>query len=218
MEPASAFGPTVEVVVDPDVRSEGWLSRVPVGTRVAVTGALGRPFTLPRQAVPVLMVGVGADVSPLLELTERLRKRGSAVSLLLGADDEQHLFAAREARRLARHLHIRTYDGSVGERGSVASALQGVMAASRAAVVYAAGSPDLCRQVVAVAADLDVTSQVALRTHLPCGTGLCHGCVVPVTGSDGGTREVRACVEGPVLPGHRVDWAGLCGIPGEDGS
>lgn len=213
VEPASAFGPTVELVVDPAVGRTAWLSRLPVGTPVAVTGALGRPFSLPKQAVPTLLVGEGDAISPLLALAERLRERGCTVTLLLGAEDEQHLLSAREARRLARELHVVTRDGSVGRRAAVADVLEPLVTSSGAAVVYAAGTPEQCRRVAEVASAADVPSQVALQVPLPCGTGLCHGCVVPVTVPEG-TRQVRACVEGPVLPGHRVDWPVLVGLAG----
>ena len=41
---------------------------------------------------------------------------------------------------------------------------------------------------------------------MPCGTGLCQGCAVPVVGEDGVARMVRACVDGPVFRGDRVRW------------
>lgn len=219
--PASAFGPTVEVVVDPTDASSAWLPELPVGAPVAVTGALGRPFSLPRQPVPTLLVGEGDAVPPLLALAERLRERSCPVTLVAGAADEQHLYAHREARRLVRHLHVRTLDGSVGDRGSVVDGLDALVAGIDAAVLYAAGSPQQCRPVAEAASRAGLPSQVALRLPLACGTGLCHGCSVPVApqDDDGAGRRVRACTEGPVLPGDRVDWAALCasgetGVPG----
>lgn len=206
VEPASAFGPTVEVVVDPREPGSAWLPRLPTGSPVDVTGALGRPFSLPKHPVRTLLVGEGAAVSPLLGLAERLRERGCTLTLLVGAPDEQHLLAAREARRLVRELHVRTLDGSVGQRGTVADALPSLLVSSGAEAVYTAGTPDSCRTVAEAAAEADVPSQTALEVPWPCGTGLCQGCVVPVRGGDGLGRLVRACVEGPVLPGHRVDW------------
>jgi dihydroorotate dehydrogenase electron transfer subunit len=44
---------------------------------------------------------------------------------------------------------------------------------------------------------------------MACGTGLCQGCPVPVVGEDGVARRVRACLDGPVIRGDRVHWAGL---------
>ncbi len=39
------------------------------------------------------------------------------------------------------------------------------------------------------------------------------GCVLPVTGTDGITRIVRACVDGPVFRGDLVRWDDMGTIP-----
>jgi dihydroorotate dehydrogenase electron transfer subunit len=49
-------------------------------------------------------------------------------------------------------------------------------------------------------------AQVAVEESMACGIGVCMTCVLPVTGSDGATRMVRSCVEGPVFRGDRVRW------------
>nr|WP_278249475.1 hypothetical protein [Nocardioides sp. IC4_145] len=51
---------------------------------------------------------------------------------------------------------------------------------------------------------------------MTCGTGLCHGCPLPVVGEDGVARVVRACTEGPVVRGDRVRWAELAGAQPEE--
>lgn len=209
VDPASAFGPTIEVVVDPGSPSGAWFADLAVGTRIALTGPLGRPFTLPRQPVAALLVGEGHAVAPLLALAERLRARECPVTLLVGARDEKHLLAVREARRLVRQVVVVTEDGSVGHRGVVADHVGSLLASSSAGVLYTAGRPDAVRAVASIAASSDVPSQVALEVPMPCGTGLCHGCVVAVVGDDAVPRQVRACTEGPVLPGHRIDWEAL---------
>jgi dihydroorotate dehydrogenase electron transfer subunit len=48
---------------------------------------------------------------------------------------------------------------------------------------------------------------------MTCGTGLCMGCVLPAIGTDGITRMVRACVEGPVFRGDLVRWDDVGTIP-----
>jgi dihydroorotate dehydrogenase electron transfer subunit len=48
---------------------------------------------------------------------------------------------------------------------------------------------------------------------MPCGTGVCQACVLPVVGEDGETRMVRACTEGPVFRGDRVRWRDLGTVP-----
>nr|MBA2464715.1 dihydroorotate dehydrogenase electron transfer subunit [Nocardioidaceae bacterium] len=56
-------------------------------------------------------------------------------------------------------------------------------------------------------------SQTLLDVEMPCGTGLCQACVVPVVGEDGVTRMVRACFDGPVFRGDRVRWTDLGAVP-----
>ena len=48
---------------------------------------------------------------------------------------------------------------------------------------------------------------------MACGTGVCMGCVLPVAGTDGITRIVRACVDGPVFRGDLVRWDDMGTIP-----
>lgn len=204
-----AFGPTLDVVVSPDGTGTRWLADQPVGTRFAVTGPLGRPFALPKEPVSCLLVGEGYAAAPLFPLAERLRERGCTVSLVVSAPDESRLLSALEARRSVRSVSVVTGDGSVGLRGPVAEHITDLLKRSDADVVYAAGPAPVLRAVAAAAEKAGAWSQVALETDTPCGTGLCHGCPLPVMGEDGVARVVRGCTEGPVVRGDRVRWEAL---------
>ena len=206
---SSAFGPTLDVVLE--VRGEGtrWLAAQPVGARVAITGPLGRAFALPKEPVSCLLVGEGYAAAPLFPLAERLRERGCAVSLVVSAPDESRLLSALEARRSARSVTVLTADGSVGQRGTVADHVEELVRRSDADVVYAAGPTPVLRAAASAAERAGAWSQVAVETAVPCGTGLCHGCPLPVVGEDGVERVVRACAEGPVIRGDRVRWDAL---------
>lgn len=204
-----AHGPTIDVVVEPRGVGTRWLAGRPVGSRLAVTGPLGRPFSLPVEPVPCLLVGEGYAAAPMFGLAERLRERECAVTLLVGGSDEQHLLSALEARRLASTVLVVTDDGSVGARGSVADRLEQALDSSDAAVVYGAGRTTTLEQVAAAAARRGLRSQVAPERPMPCGTGLCQACVLPVTTPAGEDRTVRSCVEGPALRGDLVRWGDL---------
>jgi dihydroorotate dehydrogenase electron transfer subunit len=206
---SGAFGPTLDVVVEPRGAGTRWLAEAPVGARVPLTGPLGRPFALPKEPVSCLLVGEGYSVAPLFPLAERLRERGCPVSLVVAASDEAHLLSALEARRSVRAVTVLTADGSVGRRGTVPGAAAELVGRSDADVVYAAGSAPVLRAVAAAAETAGAWSQVALEVDTPCGTGLCHGCPLPVLGEDGVARVVRGCTEGPVVRGDRVRWAEL---------
>ena len=48
---------------------------------------------------------------------------------------------------------------------------------------------------------------------MACGIGVCMTCVLPVVGTDGITRMVRSCTDGPVFRGERVRWDDVGTIP-----
>ena len=206
---SSAFGPTIDVVVEVRGSGSAWLADQPVGTRIAVTGPLGRSFALPKDAVSCLLVGEGYAAAPLFPLAERLRERGCSVTLVVSAPDEAHLLSALEARRSARAVTVVTADGSVGLRGSVEDHVGALVERSGADVVYAAGPSSVLRAVARAAGTTGAWSQVAVEVLSPCGTGLCHGCPLPMVDESGADRVVRACTEGPVVRGDRVRWEAL---------
>lgn len=209
-------GGTVELVVTAADEATRWLVTAPAGTRVGVLGPLGRPFALPKEAVTCVLVGEAALSAPLFSLAERLRDRDCAVHMLLGAPDEAHLFGVLEARRTARGLTVTTEDGSVGIAGTPTDVLPDLLTRTGAEVVYAAARVGTLHAVARVAEQHGAWCQAMLSpldVPLPCGTGLCHGCPLPVVGEDGVTRIVRACTEGPVVRGDRVRWADLGTVP-----
>ena len=213
VRPTGAYGGTVEVVLAGDPSST-WLAGVAAGTAIPVTGPLGRPFALPKEPVTCVLAGEGAAAAPLFPLAERLRERGCAVHMLLGGATERHLYGALEARRATRGVTVVTGDGSVGIAGTVSDALPDLIARTDADVVYAAGSNSTLHAVALAAERHGAWSQTMLTdVPMPCGTGLCHACVVPLVGEDGVTRMARACVDGPVVRGDRVRWAELGTVP-----
>ena len=216
VRPTGAYGGTVDVVLSATDPGSSWLAAAPAGTSLPVTGPLGRPFALPKEAVTCVLAGDGAAAAPLFPLAERLRERGCAVHMLLGGATEAHLYGALEARRATRGVTVATRDGSVGIAGTMADVLPDLLTRTQADVVYAAAGSATLHAVALAAERHGAWSQTMLTdVPMPCGTGLCHGCVVPLVGEDGVTRLARACVEGPVVRGDRVRWADLGTVPGE---
>jgi dihydroorotate dehydrogenase electron transfer subunit len=216
VRPTGAYGGTVEVVLAAGDPAAAWLARTHQGTSSPVTGPLGRPFALPKEPVTCVLAGEGVAAAPLFPLAERLRERGCAVHMLLGAASEQHLYGALEARRATRGVTVATRDGSVGIAGTVADVLPDLLDRTGADVVYAAGGTGTLHAVALAAERHGAWSQTMLTAvPMPCGTGLCQACAVPLVGEDGVTRMARACVEGPVVRGDRVRWAELGTVPEE---
>lgn len=209
------FGSAVEIVVEPTGPGSRWVAELPVGARLPVTGPLGRPFSLPRDPVSCVLVGEEVAAACLYPLALRLKERGCAVTMLLGARSESHLLAALEARRTARSVTVVTADGSVGRKGPAddlfGAALPEVLERAAADVVYAAATTPSLARVARAAEHHGAWCQTALTQPGVCGTGLCQGCAVPVAGEDGLVRSARACADGPVFRGDRVRWDELAG-------
>jgi bifunctional N-acetylglucosamine-1-phosphate-uridyltransferase/glucosamine-1-phosphate-acetyltransferase GlmU-like protein len=69
--------------------------------------------------------------------------------------------------------------------------------------------------VAAVAAETGAHSQCAVEESMACGIGVCMTCVLPVRGSDGVTRMVRSCTDGPVFRGSDVRWSDVGTVPAD---
>lgn len=217
VSPSGTYGGTVDVVISAVGAGTKWLSTLRAHDEVDIVGPLGRPFPLPTEPVPCVLVGGGYGSAPLFWLAEALRERGCRVEMVLGAATEPKLFGVLEARRYADGVTVTTDDGSAGQRGWVSDVLPSVIQRTGAAVVYGCGPMAMLKSITDIATAEGAVAQVAVEESMACGVGVCMTCVMPVTGADGATRMVRSCVEGPVFRGDRVRWDafsdGLCRVP-----
>ncbi len=206
-------GGTVEFVFAANGPGTRWLAERRARDVLDVTGPLGRPFPVPRDRVSCLLVGGGYGSAPLFALAGKLRDRGCTVDFLLGAASGDRVFGALTARRTGRIATITTEDGSLGSRGVVTGMLGQMIHDGRTDVIYACGPMPMLRQVTLLARRYDLPVQAAVEEAMACGIGVCMTCVLPVVGTDGITRMVRSCVDGPVFRGEQVRWDDVGTIP-----
>ncbi|HLI40480.1 MAG TPA: dihydroorotate dehydrogenase electron transfer subunit [Streptosporangiaceae bacterium] len=206
-------GGTVEFVFEARGPGTRWLAALRARDALDAVGPLGRPFPMPRDPSSCLLVGVGYGSAPLLALAARLRDRGCPVDFLLGGSSADRVFGALTARRTGRSVTVATSDGSFGARGAVTDLLEQVVHEARTEVIYACAPVPALRALSALAAKYDIPVQASVDVAMACGTGVCMGCVLPVTGTDGITRIVRSCVDGPVFRGDLVRWDDIGTIP-----
>jgi dihydroorotate dehydrogenase electron transfer subunit len=62
----------------------------------------------------------------------------------------------------------------------------------------------MLRAVSALALQAGAPCQLALESQMPCGIGVCLGCVVACPGDAEGPLYRRVCTEGPVFGAHEV--------------
>jgi dihydroorotate dehydrogenase electron transfer subunit len=208
-------GGTVEVVIAVHGPGTAWLAERRAGDHVNTIGPLGKPFALPREPVACVLVGGGYGAAPLASLAEGLRARGCAVHTVLGAATTDRLFGVLEAKRISDSLEVTTDDGSAGRQGIVSDVLPDVLARTGSDVVYACGPMGMLAAVATIARAHGAHSQCAVEETMACGIGVCMTCVLPIVGTDGVTRMVRSCVEGPVFRGDAVRWADVGTVPAD---
>ena len=206
-------GGTVEFVFDASGPGTRWLAGLRARDVLDAVGPLGRPFPLPKDPSSCLLLGVGYGSAPLFALAARLKERGCSIDYLLGAPSADRVFGALTARRNGRSATVATSDGSFGARGAVTVLLEQIIREARTDVVYASAPVPVLREVTAIASRYAIPVQASVDVPMACGTGVCMGCVLPVTGNDGITRIVRSCVDGPIFRGDLVRWDDMNTIP-----
>jgi dihydroorotate dehydrogenase electron transfer subunit len=207
----SQHGPwagTIEVVFDVVGPGTKWLSERVKHDVVDVVGPLGKSFPIPVQPVNCLLVGGGYGAAPLLYLAQVLQQKGFRTDIILGAKSQDRIFNAIEAKRLSATAQFTTEDGTLGTKGRVTDVMDRVMDQARTGVVYGCGPMPMLAAVAHVARRRKIPVQVAVEEAMACGVGVCWTCVLPYAKKDG-VHNLRACVDGPVFNGARIDWQQL---------
>ncbi|SDO71241.1 dihydroorotate oxidase B, electron transfer subunit [Klenkia soli] len=199
------------VVVSARAAGSTWLAGLRPGDEVDVVGPLGRPFPLPPEGTPTLLVGGGYGAAALVGLGGLLRSRGHEVAAVVGAGDAARLCSVDDLAAVAAPFVVTTDDGSAGRPGRVTGPVADLV--SGAGAVYACGPMPMLAAVAKLATDRGVPSWVAVEESMACGVGVCMTCVLPVVGADGRSRFARSCVEGPVFAGDRVRFADVGTLP-----
>ncbi len=188
-----------------------YLARQQVGMSLRVLGPLGRGFRLPRRARrarcrPVLVSGgVGIAIFPFL--ADALARSGLRPRLLFGARSRRDLVGLSYFRARRIPIALATEDGSLGHKGYVTRLLDPILAEDNGGLpleLYVCGPTPMMRAVAEMARGAGVACQLALEAHMPCGIGVCLGCVVrPGVGHEESPYR-RVCTEGPVFEASEV--------------
>lgn len=203
-------------------RGTAWLERLTPDQTVDVTGPIGHGFDLPDDNDPIVLMGGGVGIPPLLFLARRLHEAGRTdVTVIFGATSENLLplrladappadGTASQCVALpgdARYSTvITTDDGSCGLRGVVTDALR-IWSSTRTAedlksgVVCACGPDAMLRAAADATREIGLKCQLCIERHMGCGLGTCLSCVVRVADDSRptGWRWALACSEGPVF-------------------
>ncbi len=185
----------------------GMARKIP-GDTLDIVGPLGGEIFKPddRPGATHIMVGGGYGVPPLVFLTRELQATTDRDNLffIIGARRKDLLLCQAELTAAGVNAQAATEDGSHGTHGRVTDALEPALRerSGRPVTVYCCGPTPMMRAVGDLCQSLGVPCQISVEVSMPCGIGVCMGCVLDL--ADG--RRVRCCVDGPVFESSEVKW------------
>jgi dihydroorotate dehydrogenase electron transfer subunit len=197
---ASSSDHRIEVLLKVFGRGSALLAKLRKGDRVNLLGPLGVPFTLPQKRETAIMVAGGIGVPPLLFLAHEMIRRGydpKKIEFFYGGRTSTDIIERARIKKLGVHFKTITENGSIGEPGLVTQHVETRLTATGndKLRLYACGPEGMLKATNELGLKYGVPGQLSIETPMPCGIGVCLGCVVPLTA--GGFA--RACCDGPVF-------------------
>lgn len=197
----------ITIVVQIVGKSTLLLSHQNIGDELLdVVGPLGNRIHISQYEYPIVLIGGGVGIAPCYVQAKELKEAGNRIISILGARTKDLIFWRDKMTSVSEKLIICTNDGSEGIKGFVTKPLRDIISKDKISLVIAIGPMIMMKNVAELTSGIEglpqVKTFVSLNTIMIDGTGLCGGC--RFLGKDG---EIHfACVEGPDVDGHIVDF------------
>lgn len=170
------------------------MSGLAVGEELDVLTGLGNGYDLSVSGDRPLLVGGGVGVPPLYKLCKELTAQGKRPTVVLGFNTAREAFYESEFIKLGADTRVTTVDGTLGLKGFVTDAMNGL----DYTYFYACGPKAMFAALEKVAV---TDGEYSLEERMACGFGACLGCSVPMR--DG---MKRVCKDGPVFKRSEILW------------
>jgi ferredoxin--NADP+ reductase len=171
-----------------------------------VVGPLGNRIHIKKYDNPIVVIGGGVGIAPCYPQAKELQQAGNKIISILGARTKDLIFWRERMADVSDKVIICTNDGTEGIEGFVTKPLRDLICKEKISLVIAIGPMIMMKNVAELTSGIEdlprVQTFVSLNTIMIDGTGMCGGCRFPA--KDG---EIHfACVEGPDVDGHIVDF------------
>jgi glutamate synthase (NADPH/NADH) small chain len=191
-------------------------------TLAGVAGPLGLPSRMPttEPGHTVVFCAGGLGLPPVYPIVREHLRRGNHVTLIAGFRSADLLFWVGPGERVDAlqaqypgRLDVRyaSNDGSFGVQGFVTVPLADLLDEHRAGTglvvdeITAIGPPLMMRSVADLSRDYGVPTVASVNSIMVDATGMCGACMVPMV-EDGKLVRRHACIDGPELDAHAIDW------------
>lgn len=176
------------------------------GELLDVVGPLGNEIQIKKYENPIVIIGGGVGIAPCYPQAKAFKEAGNSIISILGARTSDLIFWQDKMAALSDKLIITTNDGSEGLKGFVTVPLKDILAEEKISLVIAIGPLIMMKNVALMTSGIEglpkIKTLVSLNTIMVDGTGMCGGCRFA---SKNGEIHF-ACVEGPDVDGHMVDF------------
>ncbi|MBI4754235.1 MAG: sulfide/dihydroorotate dehydrogenase-like FAD/NAD-binding protein [Betaproteobacteria bacterium] len=214
---------TICLVVQAMGTSSIAINKMEVGEAFSgIAGPLGLPSALHRYEghQTVVFTAGGVGLPPVYPIMREHLRLGNHVTLIAGFRNADLLFWVKENERVARlqvefpellEVIYTSNDGSFGIKGFVTTPLETLLRHNqegkgrKIAEVVTIGPPLMMRAVSDLTRPYGVKTVASLNSIMVDATGMCGACMVPVN-LDGRMVRKHACVDGPEIDGHIIDW------------
>lgn len=167
----------------------------------AIAGPFGRPFHVGKYGNTVV-IGGGVGTPAIYPIARELRKAGNRVTSVIGYRCRELVILSEEMKTVSDKVIVATNDGSMGIKGFVTDALQGIIdSGEKIDLVVAVGPIVMMKAVSDLTKKYNLKTIVSLNAIMVDATGMCGGCRVAVGG-----ETKFSCVDGPDFDGHLVDF------------
>jgi len=190
----------IEVILKVVGRGTMFMAGLRKGDRVNLLGPLGVPFKLPKKNETTIIVAGGIGLPPLLFLTSEMIRQGYnpyRIVIFYGGRCGTDIIERSRIKKLGVIFQPVTEDGSLGETGLVTQAVEKYILTNKtnSMRIYGCGPPGMLKATNELGLKYGIPGQLSLEAPMPCGIGVCLGCVVELT--KGG--HARVCRDGPVF-------------------
>ena len=170
------------------------MAQMTPGQKLDVLTGLGNGFDTGLSGDRPLLIGGGMGFTPLYALAKALIKEGKKPLVILGFASKEQAVFIEEFKALDCEVSVCTEDGSLGVKGYVTKAMEGLSYSH----FYTCGPEAMFKAV----SDCSVTSgQFSFEQRMGCGFGACMGCSCETL-----YGVKRICKEGPVLVKEEIKW------------
>ncbi len=184
------------------------LAKLTPGDKVDFIAPLGRGFSLPGRDQTIVMIAGGVGFPPLYYLAAYLIANGynpRKILFFYGGRTRGDLVDIQRIRNLNVDFYPCTDDGSYGFHGLVteSASMHTISLDADMTMIYSCGPEPMLREVQDFVLQVNMSGEVSLEAPMPCGIGVCLGCIKRSLRFPG--TYVRVCHDGPVFPIGEVE-------------